>query len=188
MIYIDLKGNLGNQMFEYALARMIQEKTKQKICVNTYFLSKYKPEYKCNLDKFVLNKNVIFENEKKLPWYVNTYSGLIKYIKKLFPKILFNIMKIKGIFIWLHEEYILLPINKNIKNYYLVGYWQSLKYFKDIDDIIKKEFTAKTNNSKINQFLYDKILNTESICVTIRRGDYVTNNKKHFFYVIQIFL
>ena len=86
MIYVDLKGNLGNQMFEYAFARQIQEITKQPICINTCFLKKYKPEYKCNLNGFVLNESVNFEDKKTLPWYVNTYSGPIRYIKKLFPK------------------------------------------------------------------------------------------------------
>ena len=39
MIYVDLKGRLGNQLFEYAFARNMQKKTKQKICISSYNLN-----------------------------------------------------------------------------------------------------------------------------------------------------
>jgi hypothetical protein len=183
MIYIDLKGNLGNQLFEYAFARKIQEQTNQKICVNTCFLSKYKPEYHCNLNNYLLNENVSFEDKRALPWFVNTYSGPIRYIKKVFPKAFLKYSSKRGRFIWLHETYVDLPIEPVKKDYYLVGYWQSTKYFSDIDSIIRKEFTPKLPPLEHNRELYDKINHSESICVTIRRGDYVTNEKyrRQFF-------
>lgn len=182
MIYIDIKGNLGNQMFEYAFARKIQELTGQKICLNTYFLSKYKPEYKLSLDSFMLNENVIIENNKPLPWFVNTYKGIIRVLKGLCPKIFFSLMKHWGIYIWMREQYIDIPIKKH-KNYYIVGYWQSTKYFDQINTKICDEFTPKYPLRDDNGELYRVIKDTESICVTIRRGDYVTNEKykKLFF-------
>jgi hypothetical protein len=184
MIYVDVKGNLGNQMFEYAFARKIQEKTGQKICMNTYFLNKYKPEYSCTLNDFILNKNnVIFDDKVPLPWFVNTYSGIVRVLKGLFPMQFYNIMKNFGVFIWMKNTYVTFPLEKKHINYYIAGYWQSLEYFSDIDSIIRDEFLPKYPVRSENIDLLRKIESTESICVTIRRGDYVTNEKyrREFF-------
>ena len=61
MIYIDMLGNLGNQLFEYAYARKIQELTGQKVTLNTCFLEKYYKDYKFNLNSYKLNENIIIE-------------------------------------------------------------------------------------------------------------------------------
>lgn len=182
MIYVDIKGNLGNQMFQYALARAIQERSGQTICLNTHFLTKYKPEYHCSLDDYILNNNVIFEDEKSLPFFVNTYRGAVRALKGLFPEQFYEFCAKFGVYIWMQEPYKKMRIRKT-KNIYLVGYWQSAKYFAPIDRTIKKEFTPKQPLIEENWDLYNKIMNTESICVTIRRGDYVTNEKykKEFF-------
>ena len=182
MIYVDIKGNLGNQMFEYACARKLQERTGQKICLNTYFLSKYKPEYKLSLQDFNLQEDIIIDNINPLPWFVNTYKGIIRAMKGIFPKSFFEFMKQFGIYIWMKEAYIKIPKKKH-KNYYLVGYWQSTKYFETIDQKICEESVPKYPLKEENKELYNKICNTESICVTIRRGDYVTNEKykKEYF-------
>lgn len=183
MIYIDLKGNLGNQLFEYACARRIQEVTGQTICINTYFLKKYRPEYSCNLQNYILNENVVFEDKKALPWYVNTYAVPIRYIKKIMPRIFYKIMAKFGIYIWLKETYKDLSKVPKRKNYYFVGYWQSTKYFNDIDLLLREEFQPKYSLKAENNDLYNIIQNKESICLTIRRGDYVSNEKyrKKFF-------
>lgn len=55
---------------------------------------------------------------------------------------------------------------------YLDGYWQSEKYFKDIRQILLKDFTLK---KETNNFLKLKklIAKTNSVSIHIRRGDYV---------------
>lgn len=182
MIKVNIKGNLGNQMFEYALARSIQEKTGQAIELNTCLLSKYKPEYTLHINDFVLNDNVIIESHNSLPWFINTYRGLIRVLKKIFPRLFFSFMSKFGIYIWLKETYVPIKLGEQ-KSFYLEGFWQSARYFSDIDDIIRKEFTPKEPLRSSNENLYKIITQTESICVTIRRGDYVTNKKyrKKFF-------
>lgn len=183
MIYIDLKGNLGNQLFEYACARAIQEITNEKICINTYFLNKYRPEYKCNLQNYILNDNVCFVDNKPLPWFVNTYAGPMRYIKKLFPKLTFSIGSRFNLFIWLNVLYKSIKINKRKKDIYMVGYWQSSRYFNHIKQIIYDEFIPKYDLISENKELYEIINKNESICVTIRRGDYISNPKfkKEYF-------
>lgn len=185
MIYVDIKGNLGNQMFEYAAARQIQEETGQDIVLNTVWLRKYKPEYTFSLDIFKLNKRVHIENSAPLPWFLNTYKiGIVRLLKGIFPKSFFKIMSKKGIYIYLKSGYVPLILQNNFKDYYLCGYWQSLEYFNKIHESIINEFQPKYERLEKNRAFYKIIEDTESICVTVRCGDYMTNEKYRKLFLI----
>ena len=56
---------------------------------------------------------------------------------------------------------------------YLVGYFQSERYFKPIEGKLRKEFTFKIPPSPENKTLLEKIQNSSSVSLHIRRGDYV---------------
>ena len=69
-----------------------------------------------------------------------------------------------------HSEILNLP-----NNVYLNGYWQSEKYFNNIEDIIRKEITFKKEPNDLNKKHIDKIISANSVSVHIRRGDYMNN-------------
>ena len=60
------------------------------------------------------------------------------------------------------------------RNVYLDGYWQSEKYFKEIEHIIREEFALDTTSANVRQ-LAERIQSTESVCVNVRRGDFVSS-------------
>lgn len=183
MIYVDIKGNLGNQLFEYALARKLQNECGQKICLNIYSLKKYRSNFRFSLLDYRLNDNVTVETEKPMPWFADTMFPVTRVLKKLIPTLYFNILKKFGTYVWMSRNYIELPVIKR-KNYYISGYWQCTKYFEEIKSTIVQEFTPKKELLSQNESLYNTILNSESVCVTIRRGDFVTNEKyKQQFYL-----
>lgn len=65
---------------------------------------------------------------------------------------------------------------------YLEGYWQSERYFSDIKDVIRREFTFKRKPDSRNERLAQEILHTNAVSLHVRRGDYVfdpTINKVH---------
>ena len=66
--------------------------------------------------------------------------------------------------------------NSKVNNKCFYGTFESSKYFNDIKDILREEFTPIHDKLKHNKELYKKIESTESVCVTIRRGDFVTND------------
>jgi len=63
------------------------------------------------------------------------------------------------------------------------GFWQSEKYFKDIENDIRKEFTLKNQLSIACLDWQKKIQTTEnSVSLHIRRGDYVQDQKTNAFH------
>lgn len=189
MIYVDLKGNLGNQMFNYACAREIQKKTNQTICLCTYNLIKLHNNYKFSLDIFRLNKNVIISSKKEFKFYSSDESIFYKIFKKLtlnlifFQKMYFYLLSFFGVYVWSCDTYVPIKYIKNKKNIYLSGYWQSELYFEDIREILLYEFSIKEYEHDYDASFYDKIINKNSICVSMRCGDYLNNEvvrKKHF--------
>lgn len=61
------------------------------------------------------------------------------------------------------------------KDAYLDGHWQSERYFAEIADIIRAEFTPRQKLDPTNDKMASDITRMSSISLHIRRGDYVTN-------------
>ncbi len=58
---------------------------------------------------------------------------------------------------------------------YLDGYWQSERYFKEIEPTIRDEFRAKEPLAGKNKELGDLVLSVNAASLHVRRADYVTN-------------
>lgn len=56
---------------------------------------------------------------------------------------------------------------------YLDGYWQSPKYFTDFEDTIRKDFTLVAPLPEKILALESKITGSETVCVNVRRTDFV---------------
>lgn len=64
----------------------------------------------------------------------------------------------------------------------MIGYFQSEKYFIDYSQRIRQSFTFKNKPDELNSEMLNRIKETESISLHIRRGDYVSNltaNSEH---------
>jgi hypothetical protein len=56
---------------------------------------------------------------------------------------------------------------------YLVGYWQSYRYFDDVRNIVCREIVLPHPPNAANAGWMARITQTNSICVHVRRGDYL---------------
>ena len=68
---------------------------------------------------------------------------------------------------------------------YIQGNWTDERYFKQIENIIRAEFTPKNKLDKKNQKILELIQEKLSVSIHVRRGDYITNkaNAKTFGFV-----
>jgi len=170
MIIVKLQGGLGNQMFQYALGRQLAQKnqTKLKLDLSDYQNNQFRQYL---LGYFNVKENFASE-EDLLKFKKSNFRKIIEKIKPLhFKKI------IKQRSYQFDSTILTLP-----NNIYLDGYWQSEKYFKEIEPIIRQEFTLKEKFASFEQALFKKISITNSISLHLRRGDYITSQKINNIY------
>lgn len=60
---------------------------------------------------------------------------------------------------------------------YLDGYWQSEKYFKPVEAILRREFTVRHPLEAHNREMADRIAACNAVSLHVRRGDFVSNPK-----------
>jgi len=165
MIIIKLNGGLGNQLFQYSLGRKLSIKNNDIFKLDLSDFTKNNPR-SYGLEHFNIIEN--FASNEDINRIKKT--GVWKLLDKLKPYCKRSAIKYKG--------YDFDPnILKLFGNFYLDGYWQSEKYFQDIENIIREEITLKEPLPSKYSELIDKIKNSDSASVHIRRGDYITNKK-----------
>jgi len=200
MIYLEIRERVGNQLFQYAFARNLMLKLNDSLSINFEAVySRCDEEYEFNnakygwknalLDFNVCEYHIVTEKkyscvQKLLLYLLNLYIRNDKCSDKARKqKKLFHLYNKFGIY-YLFDGYIDIknPF-KFIKNKIAIGYFESPKYFHDIDCIIKKELTPKYPLLEYNNELYKLINSTESVCVSIRRGDFLLPKYKDEIYV-----
>jgi hypothetical protein len=162
MIVVQFLGGLGNQMFEYALYYGFQKKgIKSKIDLSVYRKELTHNGYE--LERiFGVNAKYASELERKLWWLYGKLSYVFfkqPYKEKVFQQYLYN------------------PKVSNIKNGFLKGYWQTEKYFFEIENELRKKFVFPKLTSVQNIEVAQKICNSNSVSLHIRRGDYLSGGR-----------
>jgi hypothetical protein len=170
MVITKLKGGLGNQMFQYAAARRLAHTLQTALKLDlSYYETDTLRTY--SLQPLNITSNLARPDEPiELKKPANPRS---------WPYLLFRLRyKLR-----LHRRWTVMaeghfrPFRPDILtatgNVYLDGFWQSEKYFIDIAEIIRREFTMKPQPDPHSQELAQMITATSSVALHIRRTDYV---------------
>ena len=187
MIYLSIKGRLGNQMFQYAFARALQEQLGQEITIDWHFVNNeanrmpnigfddslklfrvktYHSVDAINYRKeMTLKQYLSFRNyEKHCP-----FSGTVEQ-KEVFEKNFLKKHPHNGLF-YFENGFYDFDLTKPPKNLFLTGYFESTRYFSGISEQIREEFVPVQPRLKKNTELYDFIESQESVCVSMRYGN-----------------
>ena len=166
MIIIKLKGGIGNQMFQYAFGRRIALENDIKLKFDiTNFKDDRVYRNKYNLGCFNVVGNIAIEKDLRKARIFTSKSYFGKFIRLLYRiKPYYNRYIINEKKFFLYDQKVM--IKK--KNGYYNGYWQNEKYFKNIEDIIRQEFSFKNVLNHDNLIISEKIINSNSIAVHIR--------------------
>lgn len=149
MKIIDIKGGLGNQLFQYAYGRNL-ELSGKKIIFNTSFFNGDKAKIDTARNFKLNNFNI-----KTKAQFLDKKRTISKIIKKILGKI--------GV---KQEEY-----------------FQSEKYFINIAEVIRQEFTLANEATDASKDIISSIKNTEiPVSVHVRRGDYVKDAKTNQYH------
>jgi hypothetical protein len=148
MIITTLNGGLGNQMFQYALGKRLSVQYNCPLKLN---IANYINPNSCDTKRdFLLdcfNISVDIATGFELFQCKQVREAGLQYIPNIF-------------------EISIPPTN-------IIGWWQCERYFKDIRDILLKEFTLRIVSNTLTEYINKLDINTTSM--HIRRGDYITN-------------
>ena len=175
MIIIKIKGGLGNQMFQYALGRSISLCCNKAVKFDLFEFEKYKL-HNYSLDCFDVKVDIATKDDLRR-FGISYHNN--RLIHAIFRRIQ-NSLIINSRYKLKNEEYqggfdrSVFEIKNDV---YLDGYWQNEKYFKEIEDVIRKDFSFKEKPNKLNSNYLDKIEKVNSVSLHIRRGDYASNPK-----------
>jgi hypothetical protein len=169
MITTKITGGLGNQMFQYAIAKSMAKNNNDTFKLDILFYSKQAfRKYELNL--FNIDENISTKSEN------NKYRGSENIWFKIKRKFKFKINRPQS---YTFENNVTL-FDKEVWNkkgdIYLDGFWQNENYFKDIRDEIINDFRLKKNISNEAKNHIVNIKKDNSISLHIRRGDYVQDN------------
>lgn len=168
MIVSKLKGGLGNQLFQYAFSRALQERRKDELVLDISDFA-FDKQRDFSLGHYNLRGiKAVDASGKYNRIYDRRSNQLMRMYSKIAPVSAFRTYLKKGTILWDRIDYINVPYCSQ-KNIYVSGYWQSDRYFNHIKTLLKEEIICDIND----HFLLNHIKNNNSVCVHIRRGDYL---------------
>lgn len=172
MVIVHLDGGLGNQMFQYAFGKMISEKYSHLIKLDVSALFEYR-KYELYIfgitAEIATKSDLLFFDRRNL----SIVQKLVFRLRNLFFKI---------VYLYENEGQMNMNLPPNLSTHtFIKGHWQSEIYFKEIEGIIRKDFTFPALNGESNINIWYSIEGSNSVSVHIRRGDYLLpqNNAVH---------
>ncbi len=169
MIIVRLSGGLGNQMFQYAAGRRLSVVHGTALKLDLSWFDDWDART-FSLECFDMQIQIATREEVA----AFTKRSLSKNIlEKLSGKPPVTREK------FYHFDPKVLSLSDKE---YLDGYWQSEQYFSGVSDTIHADYQFRSPVSGRNKYLQEKVLDTQSVSIHVRRGDYVTDpktNKKH---------
>lgn len=176
---VRFNGGLGNQMFQYAFACALADKFNVEILFDFAFFNEIKLNDNFTTRVFELDvfdvcckaasKEVL--DKIKHPDFESKFK---RSLAKMFPqKYGVNYIREKKSYIF--DKKLLTSPDYICYD----GYFQNEKYFKHLRESLLEKFTLKVPLDERNQIVLNKILETNSVSIHIRRGDYVNLESTH---------
>ena len=168
MLIVNLKGGMGNQMFQYALYKALSMRGKWVMLDFSHIRD----------DMNLINRSTIFDAYKLDKHYVD-FGRVFNKIVSQFLMPVFK--KVVGVYMEKEEGRLDSEI-EDLKKGYLEGYWQTEKYFKEYRSEICEDFSLLHDLSEENKNMLEKIAAEPcAVSIHIRLGDYTTPVNESLF-------
>ncbi len=170
MILVKIFSGLGNQMFQYAFARSLSLKRGVPVKLDATALpDKFGRRY--HLDSF--NINAAMANQGEITRLSEPRFGLLrriiaKIVRQARPRPKSYRKELKD---YVYDSNMLVVDGDS----YFDGYWQNQRYFIDISEVIRSDFTFRNPPEGRNAAALLEIERSNSVSIHIRRGDYLNS-------------
>lgn len=173
-ILLHLEGGLGNQLFQFANAINLSKKLKAELVIDKslgIFLSSKVKNFKMTRGKFELPIKKKYKNPNLLDYFIVVLFRIIRKFFFLKEIVVFN----NWIFIndKKNKKFLKIPNFKKFNTIFLIGWFQSEKYFKQNKFSIYNKLKLNVNNLK------KKINIEKSIFLGVRLYEETSNPKWH---------
>jgi len=178
MIIVKLIGGLGNQLFQYAAGRRLASIHNAELKLDVSGFKTYKLHaYSLNHFHITALEASDVEIEALKDPEPRSLVGKITERFKQYGLASRNPHYIKEPKSGLDTTILNLP-----DNVHLDGYWQSEKYFKDIEAVIRREYTLRYPLTEKSQEVAKKIKKIESaVAIHVRRADYINSSNQQIY-------
>lgn len=173
MIISQIIGGLGNQMFQYAVGRALSLDRRQPLRLDISAFANYELHQGFELHR-VFNCSGEIATRKNV-------NGVLGWQS---PNGIRRFMGRPGMRVFRNKRFVVephFPYWAGIKDMpcdcYLMGYWQSEKYFLEVAEQIRADFSFKLPLGSQNSALVNQISQVNAVSLHVRRGDYVSNSK-----------
>lgn len=171
MVISRLIGGLGNQMFQYAAGRALSLEGGTCLRLDISDFLNYQLHQGFELPR-IFNCTVEIANQAELREVLSwQYSPFVRRVVSKPSMFRFR----RAAFVIEPHYHYWSDIHKVHWSCYLMGYWQSEKYFSEVAQQIRKDFSFRLPLENQNVELAQQIDQTNSVSLHVRRGDYVNN-------------
>jgi hypothetical protein len=186
MVIAKLYGGLGNQMFQYAAGKQLALLNKTELLLDiTHYEKLTLPNdlpYR-SFDLSIFKADLKIAKKQQIEFFKSSPSdSLVIRVRRKIRKIFFNYKTICESHFHFYPEFL-----TSKGNIYIDGYWQSEKYFKQIENQIRKDFTIKTTLNRDGTKLLFEIQSCNSVCLNVRRKELATNKYHSHFLGVEYF-
>jgi hypothetical protein len=174
MIIVNLKGGLGNQMFQYACGRALSLRNKARGNIGTLRLDAM------GFDRIKAQGGAVTKRSYELgAWNIQARIAeeaeirCVKYPLGILSKaiLFFRTKALREFNIGFDPS--VLALGDKV---YLDGFWQTEEYFKDFETEIRNDFTlAKPPGAAAQKWFHSIGKARNSVSLHVRRGDYVSD-------------
>lgn len=195
-VIMQLAGGLGNQLFQYAAGLSLATRLGSDLWLDTraFDALAHHPrvtQRTYELAQFALSGRVADPSrlrslglgDRVLPHRPGSAKWLMSAIGNRLPRVARHGVEVVRERSLAYSDQLDVLADRHVRHScYLIGYWQSPRYFAGAEQHVRAEVALADGMSEGVARLADQIEESRSLCVHVRRGDLVTNKSARQFH------